>query len=127
MIIGNVISLTQYQDLIDNKLLINKYDGNLKYAYELENTWKVFIFDIISEMAKSDKVTISKSKDLISTLRSNYRKIIDIYQLNTDIEDYPDLVDYISFNKWKENNKILRYNEDYILLTQNNLITKTVI
>ena len=127
MIIGNVISLTQYQDLIDNKLLINKYDGNLKYAYELENTWKVFIFDIISEMAKSDKVTISKSKDLINTLRSNYRKIIDIYQLNTDIEDYPDLVDYISFNKWKENNKILRYNEDYILLTQNNLITKTVI
>lgn len=127
MIIGNVISLTQYQDLIDNKLLINKYDGNLKYAYELENTWKVFIFDIISEMAKSDKVTISKSKDLISTLRSNYKKIIDIYQLNTDIEDYPDLVDYISFNKWKENNKILRYNEDYILLTQNNLITKTVI
>ena len=107
MIIGNVISLTQYQDLIDNKLLINKYDGNLKYAYELENTWKVFIFDIISEMAKSDKVTISKSKDLI--------------------KDYPDLVDYISFNKWKENNKILRYNEDYILLTQNNLITKTVI
>ena len=127
MIIGNVISLTQYQDLIDNKLLINKYDGNLKYAYELENTWKVFIFDIISEMTKSDKVTISKSKDLISTLRSNYKKIIDIYQLNTDIEDYPDLVDYISFNKWKENNKILRYNEDYILLTQNNLITKTVI
>lgn len=127
MIIGNVISLTQYQDLIDNKLLINKYDGNLKYAYELENTWKVFIFDIISEMTKSDKVTISKSKDLINTLRSNYRKIIDIYQLNTDIEDYPDLVDYISFNKWKENNKILRYNEDYILLTQNNLITKTVI
>lgn len=127
MIIGNVISLTQYQDLIDNKLLINKYDGNLKYAYELENTWKVFIFDIISEMAKSDKVTISKSKDLINTLRSNYKKIIDIYQLNTDIEDYPDLVDYISFNKWKENNKILRYNEDYILLTQNNLITKTVI
>lgn len=127
MIIGNVISLTQYQDLIDNKLLINKYDGNLKYAYELENTWKVFIFDIISEMVKSDKVTISKSKDLINTLRSNYKKIIDIYQLNTDIEDYPDLVDYISFNKWKENNKILRYNEDYILLTQNNLITKTVI
>lgn len=127
MIIGNVISLTQYQDLIDNKLLINKYDGNLKYAYELENTWKVFIFDIISEMAKSDKVTISKSKDLINTLRSNYKKIIDIYQLNTDIEDYPDLVDYISFNKWRENNKILRYNEDYILLTQNNLITKTVI
>lgn len=127
MIIGNVISLTQYQDLIDNKLLINKYDGNLKYAYELENTWKVFIFDIISEMAKSDKVTISKSRDLINTLRSNYKKIIDIYQLNTDIEDYPDLVDYISFNKWKENNKILRYNEDYILLTQNNLITKTVI
>lgn len=127
MIIGNVISLTQYQDLIDNKLLINKYDGNLKYAYELENTWKVFIFDIISEMVKSDKVTISKSKDLINTLRSNYKKIIDIYQLNTDIEDYPDLVDYISFNKWKENNKILRYNEDYILLTQNNLITNTVI
>lgn len=127
MIIGNVISLTQYQDLIDNKLLINKYDGNLKYAYELENTWKVFIFDIISEMTKSDKVTILKSKDLINTLRSNYKKIIDIYQLNTDIEDYPDLVDYISFNKWKENNKILRYDEDYILLTQNNLITKTVI
>ena len=44
----------QYNDLIEEKLFINKYDLDFKYLYEMNRYWKEFCFDLLNELYRKD-------------------------------------------------------------------------
>ena len=101
----------QLEELNNNKLLINKYDLDLKYSYELDVYWKEFFFDMFQKINNSnEKLIIYREKEnLLEFIKKNYKILSSI--CNVDIRDYPELTDYITLKEW-ENKK-----SNFIILT----------
>ena len=91
----------QLQDLIDGKCLINKYDMSIKSLIEINNIWKIFAFDNIEELGRKGCVKITKSPRT-GTFLEYVKQKHDLISSDTSIsiKDYPDLIDYISFDEW---------------------------
>ena len=115
----------QLEELSNNRLFINKYDMSLKYSYELNIHWKELFFDIMNELFNTYGIVSFKKateyKDgLFEILQENYEEVIKDNNLKTDIRDYIELEDYISFDKWLEieGNDIAFYEQDILLIKE---------
>ena len=93
----------QYEELLDGRLFINKYDLDLKYNYELDIYWKELFFDIMSEITKNGNLTLLKDEEekLLDYFKRDWENIIKEYNITKiDIRDYIELNDYISYEDW---------------------------
>lgn len=111
----------QLEELKLNRLYVNIYDLSLKYSYELNVQWKEFFFDLLNELAHKDRVTVpqlDKNKSLLESLKGDYELIIALHDLKTDIRDYIEITDYISFQKWEaiEGNELVFYDDEILLV-----------
>ena len=101
----------QLEELKNNGLYINVYDLDLKYEYELNKYWKEFAFDIIEQLIKKGIKIVFDGRDyfncpednLIDFFKKEYYNLIKENKLNIDINDYIEIVDYISFEDWLKN------------------------
>lgn len=87
----------QLNELVENKLLINKYDLSVKYSYELTNEWEAFFFNILKEI---QPIKIDKDIDLFNYFMGNYQYLIDTYNLHISKDDYIEISDYIPYSEW---------------------------
>lgn len=114
------IEAYQLEELKLNRLYVNIYDLSLKYSYELNVQWKEFFFDLLNELAQKDNVTVPKlkNKTLLENLKGDYELIIALHDLKTDIRDYIEITDYISFQKWEaiEGNELVFYDDEILLV-----------
>ena len=114
------IEAYQLEELKLNRLYVNIYDLSLKYSYELNVQWKEFFFDLLNELAQKDNVTVPKlnNKTLLESLKGDYELIIALHDLKTDIRDYIEITDYISFQKWEaiEGNELVFYDDEILLV-----------
>ena len=118
----------QYNDLIEEKLFINKYDLDFKYLYEMNRYWKEFCFDLLNELYRKDllenlysaaKTDLSNIDYLLIFIKNNYKIIIEENKLEIDFRDYIELNDYTTLKKWlKEKNHLVEQNENGIFLIQ---------
>ena len=118
----------QYNDLIEEKLFINKYDLDFKYLYEMNRYWKEFCFDLLNELYRKDllenlynaaQTDLSNIDYLLIFLKNNYKIIIEENKLEIDFRDYIELNDYTTLKKWlKEKNHLVEQNENGIFLIQ---------
>lgn len=95
----------QYEELQKGALLINEYDLDLKYQYELDIYWKEFFFDVMEKIADKRDFYVKASKDgesLLDYFKRDYKFIIEEYNLDIDIRDYIELNDYIPYKEWIE-------------------------
>lgn len=110
----------QLEELNKERLFVNKYDLSLKYSYELNVQWKEFFFDLLNELAHKDKVIVPKldNKTLLESLKGDYELIIALHDLKTDIRDYIEITDYISFKDWEkqEGNELVFYDDEILLV-----------
>lgn len=110
----------QLRELEEKKILINKYDLDLKYNYELTSHWKELYFDIL------DLLTINNYEfhldylinySLYEYMTKNWKKIIEEFKLELDIRDYIEINDYIPLKEWQKNcNNGICYFSDGIYL-----------
>lgn len=107
----------QLRELAEGKLFINKYDLSLKYDYEMAVHWKEFFFDILKEMAKKDDVFLVQ-QNLFDYMKKEYYNIIKDNKLKTDIRDYIELNDYLTFQTWDKlvGNFLIKEGLDYYLV-----------
>ena len=118
----------QYNDLIEEKLFINKYDLDFKYLYEMTRYWKEFCFDLLNELYRKDllenlysaaQTDLSNIDYLLIFLKNNYKIIIEENKLEIDFRDYIELNDYTTLREWlKEKNHLVEQNENGIFLIQ---------
>ena len=118
----------QYNDLIEEKLFINKYDLDFKYLYEMNRYWKEFCFDLLNELYRKDllenlynaaQTDLSNIDYLLIFLKNNYKIIIEENKLEIDFRDYIELNDYATLKEWlKEKNHLVEQNENGIFLIQ---------
>lgn len=118
----------QYNDLIEEKLFINKYDLDFKYLYEMNRYWKEFCFDLLNELYRKDllenlysaaQTDLSNIDYLLIFLKNNYKIIIEENKLEIDFRDYIELNDYTTLKEWlKEKNHLVEQNENGIFLIQ---------
>ena len=118
----------QYNDLIEEKLFINKYDLDFKYLYEMNRYWKEFCFDLLNELYRKDllenlysaaQTDLSNIDYLLIFLKNNYKIIIEENKLEIDFRDYIELNDYTTLREWfKEKNHLVEQNENGIFLIQ---------
>ena len=118
----------QYNDLIEEKLFINKYDLDFKYLYEMNRYWKEFCFDLLNELYRKDllenlysaaQTDLSNIDYLLIFLKNNYKIIIEENKLEIDFKDYIELNDYTTLKEWlKEKNHLVEQNENGIFLIQ---------
>ena len=118
----------QYNDLIEEKLFINKYDLDFKYLYEMNRYWKEFCFDLLNELYRKDllenlysaaQTDLSNIDYLLIFLKNNYKIIIEENKLEIDFRDYIELNDYTTLRVWlKEKNHLVEQNENGIFLIQ---------
>lgn len=118
----------QYNDLIEEKLFINKYDLDFKYLYEMNRYWKEFCFDLLNELYRKDllenlysaaQTNLSNIDYLLIFLKNNYKIIIEENKLEIDFRDYIELNDYTTLREWlKEKNHLVEQNENGIFLIQ---------
>lgn len=118
----------QYNDLIEEKLFINKYDLDFKYLYEMNRYWKEFCFDLLNELYRKDllenlysaaQTDLSSIDYLLIFLKNNYKIIIEENKLEIDFRDYIELNDYTTLREWlKEKNHLVEQNENGIFLIQ---------
>ena len=118
----------QYNDLIEEKLFINKYDLDFKYLYEMNRYWKEFCFDLLNELYRKDllenlysaaQTDLSNIDYLLIFLKNNYKIIIEENKLEIDFRDYIELNDYATLREWlKEKNHLVEQNENGIFLIQ---------
>ena len=118
----------QYNDLIEEKLFINKYDLDFKYLYEMNRYWKEFCFDLLNELYRKDllenlysaaQTDISNIDYLLIFLKNNYKIIIEENKLEIDFRDYIELNDYTTLREWlKEKNHLVEQDENGIFLIQ---------
>ena len=118
----------QYNDLIEEKLFINKYDLDFKYLYEMNRYWKEFCFDLLNELYRKDllenlynaaQTDLSNIDYLLIFLKNNYKIIIKENKLEIDFKDYIELNDYTTLKEWlKEKNHLVEQNENGIFLIQ---------
>lgn len=118
----------QYNDLIEEKLFINKYDLDFKYLYEMNRYWKEFCFDLLNELYRKDllenlynaaQTDLSNIDYLLIFLKNNYKIIIEENKLEIDFRDYIELNDYTTLTEWlKEKNHLVEQNENGIFLIQ---------
>jgi hypothetical protein len=110
----------QLEELNKERLFVNIYDLSLKYSYELNVQWKEFFFDLLNELAHKETVTVPKlnNKTLLESLKGDYKLIIALYDLKTDIKDYIEITDYISFKDWEkqEGNELVFYDDEILLV-----------
>ena len=110
----------QLEELNRERLFVNIYDLSLKYSYELNVQWKEFFFDLLNELAHKDNVTVPKlnNKSLLESLKGDYQLIIALHGLKTDIRDYVEISDYISFKDWEkqEGNELVFYDDEILLV-----------
>lgn len=110
----------QLEELVQEKLLINKYNLDLKYNYELAPIWKEMFFDMLNQNpALMEDV---KLYNLFDYMKKNYNNIIDEYGLDIDIRDYIDLTDYLTLKEWLTENK-----SNNIRLIDNHFVLSTSI
>lgn len=110
----------QLEELVQEKLLINKYNLDLKYNYELAPIWKEMFFDMLNQNpALMEDV---KLYNLFDYMKKNYNNIIDEYSLDIDIRDYIDLTDYLTLKEWLTENK-----SNNIRLIDNHFVLSTSI
>ena len=118
----------QYNDLIEEKLFINKYDLDFKYLYEMNRYWKEFCFDLLNELYRKNllenlynaaQTDLSNIDYLLIFLKNNYKIIIEENKLEIDFRDYIELNDYTTLKEWlKEKNHLVEQNENGIFLIQ---------
>ena len=118
----------QYNDLIEEKLFINKYDLDFKYLYEMNRYWKEFCFDLLNELYRKDLLENlysaaqsdwSNIDYLLIFLKNNYKIIIEENKLEIDFRDYIELNDYTTLREWlKEKNHLVEQDENGIFLIQ---------
>ena len=118
----------QYNDLIEEKLFINKYDLDFKYLYEMNRYWKEFCFDLLNELYRKDllenlysaaQTDLSNIDYLLIFLKNNYKIIIEENKLEIDFRDYIELNDYTTLREWlKEKNHLVEQDENGIFLIQ---------
>ena len=118
----------QYNDLIEEKLFINKYDLDFKYLYEMNRYWKEFCFDLLNELYRKDllenlysaaQTDLNNIDYLLIFLKNNYKIIIEENKLEIDFRDYIELNDYTTLREWlKEKNHLVEQNENGIFLIQ---------
>lgn len=118
----------QYNDLIEEKLFINKYNLDFKYLYEMNRYWKEFCFDLLNELYRKDllenlysaaQTDLSNIDYLLIFLKNNYKIIIEENKLEIDFRDYIELNDYTTLREWlKEKNHLVEQNENGIFLIQ---------
>ena len=118
----------QYNDLIEEKLFINKNDLDFKYLYEMNRYWKEFCFDLLNELYRKDllenlynaaQTDLSNIDYLLIFLKNNYKIIIEENKLEIDFRDYIELNDYTTLKEWlKEKNHLVEQNENGIFLIQ---------
>lgn len=118
----------QYNDLIEEKLFINKYDLDFKYLYEMNRYWKEFCFDLLNELYRKDllenlynaaQTDLSNIDYLLIFLKNNYKIIIEENKLEIDFRDYIELNDYTTLKEWlKEKNHLVEQNENGMFLIQ---------
>lgn len=118
----------QYNDLIEEKLFINKYDLDFKYLYEMNRYWKEFCFDLLNELYRKDllenlysaaQTDLSNIDYLLIFLKNNYKIIIEENKLEIDFRNYIELNDYTTLREWlKEKNHLVEQNENGIFLIQ---------
>ena len=125
MKVAKKIENYQLEELGNNRLFINKYDMSLKYSYELNIHWKELFFDIMNELFNTYGIVSFKKgteykEGLFEILQENYEEVIKDNHLKTDIRDYIELEDYISFDKWLEieGNDIAFYEQDILLIKE---------
>jgi hypothetical protein len=109
----------QVQELMEGKLLINKYTLELKYDYELEVYWKEFFFDILGELSKhhSSYLQANPKEPLFDYFKENYYNIINEYKLCIDKRLYVEINDFISIHEWEnENNHLLKTKDAFYLI-----------
>ena len=110
----------QLEELVQEKLLINKYNLDLKYNYELAPIWKEMFFDMLNQ--NSALMEDVKLYNLFDYMKKNYNNIIDEYGLDIDIRDYIDLTDYLTLKEWLTENK-----SNNIRLIDNHFVLSTSI
>ena len=111
----------QYNELLEEKLFINKYDFDFKYLHEMNRYWKEFAYDIICELCRTDNLNLlhysyldlqNINAELLTFIKNNYKIIIEDYKLNVDFRDYIELNDYVSLKEWlKDDNHFINHNE----------------
>lgn len=110
----------QLRELEEKKILINKYDLDLRYNYELTSYWKELYFDILDLLTKNDyefHLDFLAGRSLYDYMTENWKKIIEEYNLELDIRDYIEINDYISLRDWQKNaNNGIGYFSDGIYL-----------
>ena len=107
----------QLEELVQGKLLINKYNLSLKYTYELSGNWKELFFDMLNQ--NPSLMEDLAEYELFEYMKKNYNNIIDEYGLDIDIRDYINLTDYITLKEWlqDEDNSLEMINKHYVLLS----------
>jgi len=116
----------QYNELLEEKLFINKYDFDFKYLHEMNRYWKELAYDIICELCRTDNLNLlyysyldlqNMNAELLTFIKNNYKIIIEDYKLNVDFRDYIELNDYVSLKEWlKDDNHFINHNEYGIFL-----------
>lgn len=96
----------EYENLRKGLLYINKYDLSLMSIWELNTYWKEFGFDIINKLMRTPEDFIIPKVDLLDYIKNNYDNIIKKYKLDIDVRDYVEVVDYISYRDWLNDNDI---------------------
>lgn len=89
----------QLRELEEKKVLINKYDLDLIYDYELTSYWKELYFDILDLLTINDyefHLDYLTNCSLYKYMTKNWKKIIEEFELKLDIRDYIEINDYIS-------------------------------
>ena len=126
------LSRSQYEDLINEKLYINIYDGSLITLCELNRYWKEFAYDLMCELYKADYQEIVSqwyknlqefNIELLTFIKNNYKLIIKDYKLNIDFRDYIEINDYITLNNWLNNYgisiEVIEKENHYLLILDN--------
>lgn len=108
-----------YNDLIEEKLYINKYNSSdFKYLWEINRYWKEFAFDVLDGL-QFKNVILPIKDNLLIYIKNNYKILIENNHLDINIEDYIELNDYVTLREWlEEENNSIENNGDEIFLIQ---------